>query len=665
MKLTNTLAERWKWLFREAIFQSLAVYTGIIIVLIWPTLGLYAWSGHDQLFPVIRVYEVCQVWSAQGPGHVPWAPDWAFGYGYPFHTFYQPFGYYVGALFHFLLGLDYGPATKMSFYSSIYLSGLAMYALVYVIGEREGWPRLPWWAFAAATVFALTRYHLTDMFVRADLGESWAWAMVASVFLGAEIARRRRLLGFVVIAMCYSFLMLSHNITALYGTIAVGIYTLLTMIGARDSSTPVRKPIKTVSSSSEPAPPSGETDAIESERKWFGRVIQPPLVDIRWPLIVMAGGALGSAMAAFFWLPAITLLKLTNAGLSSRAAAGVASTVSSPQVLHTHALYGLQYFTENLGRQGSIPGPDDAMGINLGIAVLVGLVLAAIALFRSGLSVGQRYRLGVCLGLTTVVLFVMSNYMNWTRVPSMLLFIQFPWRLLIFTAFFGCLATAMASPVLNSWLHPRVWALIAILLAIPTLPLIMTLPGKFTDHGTTERVLRWYVRQERLNWYGGNAPQEFWPLTVKPPLTDPKFLYNNPPPANRLTALSGEITVHNYEQKGTAYIYRYTAPSAVTAQIAVIFFPGWELKIDGRKEPQGVQMDDKGLIRLQLPAGSHTAELKYTLSPIGKIARNISCVAWFVWISAASVLVICGLKRKSRRCSPSSAALVGANHKRE
>ena len=650
MKLTTRVADRWKWLFRDPIFQSLAIYTGIIIILIWPTLGLYAWSGHDQLFPVIRVYEVCKVWRAQGPGHVPWAPDWAFGYGYPFHTFYQPFGYYVGALFHFLLCLDYGPATKMSFYSSIYLSGLAMYALVYVIGEREGWPRLHWWALAAATVFALTRYHLTDIFVRADLGESWAWATVASVFLGVEIARQRPLFGMLFVAVAYSFLMLSHNITALYGTIAIGLYTLLTMIGGRNTAMQVTERITTAPGSSEPAPPSGETHDIHPESRWFGRVAQRPLVDIRWPFVVMAGGALGSAMAAFFWLPAITLLKLTNAGLSSRAHA--TPTISSPQVLHTHALYWQQYFTESLGRHGSISGPDDNMGINLGIAVLVGLALAAIALFRSGLSVGQRYRLGVCLGLAALVLFVMSNYMNWARVPSMLLFIQLPWRLLIFTAFFACVATAMASPVLNSWLHPLVWALIAILLAIPTLPLILTLPGKLTDHGTTERVLRWYTRQERLNWYGGNAPQEFWPLTVKPPLTDPKFLYDNPPPENRLTSISGDISVQNYQHKGTAFTYRYTTPTDVTAQVAVIFFPGWELRIDGQKQRDGVELDDKGLVRLQLPAGSHTAELKYTLSPIGKIARNISYVAWAAWIGATIFLVVRRRKIHDKTASP-------------
>jgi hypothetical protein len=231
----------------------------------------------------------------------------------------------------------------------------------------------------------------------------------------------------------------------------------------------------------------------------------------------------------------------------------------------------------------------------------------------------------------------------------LLCFIQFPWRLLIFAALFGCLAPVKASPVLNRWVHPLVWALIAIVLAIPTLPILLTLPGKLTDHGTTERVLRWYGRQERLNWYGGNAPQEFWPLTVKPPLTDPKFLHNNPPPENRFTPISGEVTVQDYEHTGTLFTYRYTAPSSVTAGIAVIYFPGWELRLDGRREDDKISMDDKGLVRIQLPAGSHTAELKYTLSPVGKIARNISYLAWAVWIGAAILLVIRHWKKRDQK----------------
>jgi hypothetical protein len=592
-------------LLRSPVTLSLLVYTAIILALIFPTLRMYMWSGHDQLFPVIRVYELCKLWRVNGPFHAPWQADWAFGYGYPFFTFYAPLGYYAGALFHFILGLDYGPATKMSFYSSLYLSGLLMYALVYVIGLREQWPRLAWWALGAATAFALTRYHLTDVFVRNALAECWAWPALTGLFLGAEVARRLTWSGLILVAVMYAGLMLSHNVIALYGTIAIGCYVLLTTS------------------------------------------------NLRWPITVMAGGALGAAMAAFFWLPALELVKLTFAGLPQRL--NFASTIMSPKDLHLHALYWQQHFIESLGIGGSIAGPNDQMGINLGIAVLVGIVLAAVALFHPGLTRAQRFRLFICLALAGIFLFAMSRQMNWARVPAMLRYVQFPWRLLILTAFFGCLAAAMASPLLNKWLHPLIWVLIAMLMAIPTLPVILNLPGLLTDRGTTDRALRWYARQERGAWYGGAAPYEYWPVTVKAPLTDPKFLANNPPPTNRLAEASGEITVENYEHKGTAYSYNYSAPSDVVAHIAVVYFPGWELRIDGQKRHDGVAVDDKGLVRLELPSGSHTAELKYTLSPIGRVARNISYLAWAVWMGVAVLLAIRRWKRHDRTPLPAQA----------
>lgn len=581
---------RFRGLFYSPITLSLLIYTAINLVLISPTLSLYMWSGHDQLFPVVRVHELCKAWRVNGPFHSPWQADWAFGYGYPFFTFYAPLGYYAGALFHFILGLDYGPATKLSFYCSLYLSGLLMYALVYVIGKREQWPRLPWWALGAATVFALTRYHLTDLFVRDDLGECWAWPTLAGVFLGAETARRRPLFGMIFLAAAYAFLILSHNITALYGTIAIGLYTLLTI----------------------------------SQK--------------RWPFVVMAGGVLGSAMAAFFWLPALTLVKLTNASLPSRV--DLAPMITAPAILHLHALYWQQHFIESLGKEGSIPGPNDAMGINFGIAVLIGALLAAIALFRPGLSRGQRYRLCICLAFVGFFLFAMSRQMNWAYVPAILRYVQFPWRMLIFTAFFGCLATVMAVPVLDKWFHPLVWTIIAMLLAIPTVPCILSRPGLLTDWGSTDRVLRWYARKEKERLYGGTDSEEYWPSSVKAPLTDPKFLSNHPPPTNRLTTISGQITVQSYQHKGTAYTYRYTAPTDAKAQVAVIYFTGWELRIDGLKQDDKISMSDNGLVNVKLPAGTHTAELRYGLSPIGRIAQGITYFAWVVWAIAATTLIL-------------------------
>lgn len=583
----------------NSVAQSLAVYTGIILVLVWPTLDLYMWWGHNMLFPVVDVYEISKVWSAQGFGHVPWSPDYCFGYGYPYHTFYAPLGLYIGAVFHFLLGLDFGWATKLSFYASIYLSGLLMYAFVYTIGSRENWPRAAWWALAAAAAYALTRYHLTDVFSRSVLAESWAWAALPGVYWGMEVARRRMWLGILLTSVMYAGLLLSHNITALWATIFIPIYPLLTA------------------------------------------------EDVKWPSIVAAGGALGAAMSAFFWYPALKLAKLTlHAG-------DVAAMWGTPELLHTHAVYWIQHFIETLGYGASVAGPDDKLGINMGLAVLIGVLLAAAAIFSRGFTGRQRYRLGLFLLLTFLVLFIMSPQMSWVKVPPVLRYVQFPWRLLILTSFFGAAAMAMASPVIDRWVHPAILTILAAILAIPTLPLI-SMPN-VRKRMSPEQLSRWNYRWERKGSYGGSAIQEFVPKWVKGDYLKPEFLEKQTVVENRLTVTSGDLVCESYHHRGTVYEYSYKASTDSEARIAVFYWPGWELRIDGKLQQERVRLGADGLVSVSFPAGAHNAQLKYALSAPGRFGRNISVLGLVAWLSVAIFFVLREWRRAAQKAVPASA----------
>jgi len=566
----------WRWARQRPVFSSLAIYTAIIIAATIPTADVYMWWGHYMLFPVVDVYEICNVWSAQGFGHVPWCPDYCFGYGYPYFSLYGPLGFYVAAVFHFIFGLDYGPATKLSFYISLYLSGLLMYAFLYAIGSRERWPRLAWWASAAASVYALTRYHLTDIFVRDVMGESWAWAMVPGVYWGMEVARRRPWPGLLLVSLMYAGLLLSHNITALWASLFIATYPLFT---ARN---------------------------------------------LKWPLTVAAGGLLGTALSAFFWYPALKLSKLTlHAG-------DVAAMWGTPKLLHIHAIYWRQHFIESLGYGASIAGPDDSLGINLGFAVLICVALSAIAVFRPGFTTYQRTRLTLVLAFVGVVLFIMSPQMSWSKVPVIFRYVQFPWRLLIFTAFFGTAAVAMASPVIDRWIHPAVLTGLAVIFAIPTLPMILMPP--VIKKMPAEQLVKWNRRWERKGLYGGSAIQEFIPKWVHGDYLNPQFLEEHPIPKNRLTVMSGDLVCDNYTHQGCVYEYSYKATVDSEALIAVFFWPGWELRVDGRFRLNNVKLATDGLISVNLPAGSHRAELRYNLSPEGKSARVFSSAALGMWV---------------------------------
>ena len=550
-----------------------------------------------MLFPAVHVYEICKMWSAQGFGHVPWCPDYCFGYGYPYFTLYGPLGFYIGAVFHFILGLDYGPATKLSFYVSLYLSGLLMYAFVYLIGSRERWPRLAWWSLAAATVYALTRYHLTDIFSRSVLAESWAWAALPGVYLGMEVARRQPLPGILLVSLMYAGLLLSHNITALWASIFIPIYPLLTA------------------------------------------------KDVKWPSIVAIGGALGAALSAFFWYPALKLSKLTlHSG-------DVAAIWGTPKLLHTHAVYWTQHFVETLGYGGSVPGPNDKLGINMGLALLIAVLLATVAIFVKGLTKTQRYRLAVFLVLTFVVLFIMSPQMPWGKVPALLRYLQFPWRLLIFSAFFGAGAAAMACPVIDRWIHPAILTTLAVLFAIPTLPTILM--PQVIKRMSPEQLAKWNHRWERQGLYGGTAIQEFIPKWVHGEYLKPQWLEKNPIPENRLTVISGDLVCDHYIERGTSYEYSYRASTDSEARVAVFYWPGWELRIDGKLEPGKLSVDSDGLVDIRLPAGTHRAEVRYNLSPEGRFARLFSSAAAFVWLSILTGFII---SRWRRAVMPSPSA---------
>jgi len=72
-------------------------------------------------------------------------------------------------VFHLILGLDYGPATKWSFYSSLYLSGLLMYVLDYV---RAIDPIVKWRTALISRCSWLVRHDQERAFLRGASGST-------------------------------------------------------------------------------------------------------------------------------------------------------------------------------------------------------------------------------------------------------------------------------------------------------------------------------------------------------------------------------------------------------------------------------------------------------------------------------------------------------------
>lgn len=571
-------------------------FAAILFFLARPTFGIYFWLGHEEYYPLVRIKLMTDLWRVYGPFHVPWLPDECFGYGWPFFTFYAPFGYYVGSILHFVFGLNFGDSAKWSFLLSLLSSGVFMWILARQAWGADGDPRKDWAAAGVATLYCLAPYHLADIFVRVSLAESWAFAAVPALFCAVEFAQERPLLGSLAVALATAALMLIHNITALYAALFVGAYFALAP----------RRPA------------------------WF--------------LASSAGAALGLGISAYFWIPAMSMSKLTALNIDG-------GMVPHPQFLVDHGVHWLQQLDERFGKIGSAPGNAyDDLWIVTGRLVVLAAAMAALAIFRRGLGWGRRYRIFVMLALMLLAMFMASPQMPWDQASRTFRYIQFPWRLTLFSAFFGCAAAAWAAPVVFRWVHPSIFMALAALLYIP--PIASTLLVTYDMNVqpiASEADLPAYIdwSQQRMHFAGAVA-QEYRPSWVRGEFLQPGYQQANPAPANRMTVLQGALEAFAYDHKGCAYYWSYGSPGEASVKIHVFDFPGWELYIDKKPAPKRLGRADDGLVKLQLPAGNHQIKLVYTLSPIGRKSMRVTMASWAVFALIAAAWAWRALKRPPR-----------------
>ena len=99
------------------------------IFAIGPLLGPgYFWSAHDGRHSVYFLFEFDRA-IQDGIWYPRWAPDFTFGFGYPFFNIYAPGAFFVGEALH-LMGFDFVTATKIVFALAMVYAGPAMFAFV-------------------------------------------------------------------------------------------------------------------------------------------------------------------------------------------------------------------------------------------------------------------------------------------------------------------------------------------------------------------------------------------------------------------------------------------------------------------------------------------------------------------------------------------------------
>ena len=351
----------------------------------------YFWGAHDARHNVYFLFEFDR--SIQdGTWYPRWAPDFTFGYGYPFFNIYGPLAYYVGEVFH-LVGFDLVSSVKIVFGLSIVFSGLSMYLFVRrLMGPQAG--------LVAALVYVYVPYHVFDLYVRAALAESVTFVFMPLVLWGCyETVQNPRLTRIVGLGLAYAGLMFTNQlVTLLYTLLVVPAYLIMLVLAQVNQTQPLREL-------------SGESFFPLLAN--LLRVAIPPL----------AGLLLGFGLSAIFWIPALTEFQYVR----------VDQWYAGRYDYRDDFVYFFQLFSPTWGFGASGPGPGDTVSFQLG-AVPVVLSVLSLAVLRRARDWALRRQILFFQAVTLAAVFLLlpAAATTW-ELLSPVRFAQFPWRYLTFT----------------------------------------------------------------------------------------------------------------------------------------------------------------------------------------------------------------------------------------
>ncbi len=353
----------------------------------------YFWGAHDARHNVYFLFEFDR--SIQdGIWYPRWAPDFTFGYGYPFFNIYGPLASYAGEVFH-LTGFDFVSSVKIVFGLSIVFSGLAMYLFARrLMGPKAG--------LVAALVYVYVPYHVFDLYVRAALAESVTYVFVPLVLWGCyETVQNPRLTNIVGLGLAYAGLMFTNNlVTLLYTLLVVPAYLIMLVLAQVNQDQPLR----------------------ELSRESFFPFIANLL---RISIPPLAGILLGFGLSAIFWIPSLAEFKYVR----------VDQWYAGRYDYRDDFVYFFQLFSPTWGFGASGPGPDDTVSFQLGAVPFV-LSVLSLAVLKQVKDWALRRQILFFQAVTLVAIFLLLPVAATTwELLSPVRFAQFPWRYLTFTVF--------------------------------------------------------------------------------------------------------------------------------------------------------------------------------------------------------------------------------------
>jgi len=301
---------------------------------------------------------------------------------------------------------------------------------------------------------------------------------------------------------------------------------------------------------------------------------------------------LGVLTAAFFWLPAIYDLKFVKL-----------SQIKVSEI-PDHLVTLFRIITPTWG-YGPSPNRPDGLSVQVGI-VSAFILISCLILVLTKRAKEKVVIFQVLVALVSILLMTKISLPFWQMVPYADV-IQFPWRLLAMIVF---IQAFLAAYLINISKNKGLVSTLVIIAAVVS-TITYTKPQNFVDRGDG-----YYSTNEDTT----TVRDEYLPLWVK----------EKPPKrAERNFELHGKGEIEHVIPTFTDYRAYITTSEKIEVKFNKIFFPGWQVKINGQTTRIDYQ-NQSGLITFNLPKGTSEVIIKYGKTPIHLVSEIISLVAIFI-----------------------------------
>ena len=641
------------WRFLKRTDAGLLIAAALAMFAIQPLLQPGLPTSADLIIHLYRTLEFERAWA---PGVIVprWAPNLAYGYGYPLFIFAPPLPYFLAMLFH-ATGLTLESAFKLLIILTILLYAIGMYLFIRdLLGS------------VAATLVAAVAYTFAPFALREALLEGGNIPQLLAIGLfpwplwAITRAVRQDSWGWTVLAgIFYAAIMLSHLFQAFVFTPVFTLYTLLLIL----QQLKIKNENLDTSSTPHLRPYTSHIPSATIKTSTHHSSLITHHLSLLIPLLALPIGLL---LSVFFWLPAFIERNLT------RAQADIYLEKSPFFVRYPHWSELLAWI-QPFDTRAANPYTPLTLGVVTIILAGLGLLASVISsqksvvssqqnndyvslltLHFSPLRVTPHSSLLItlffsALALGAAFMSIAASRRVW-EIVSILQVAEFPWRMLGL-ANLGLAVLAGQAVLLapSKWRQLAAGICIAALLLAVAPYLYPVVP--FSRFGTP--TIAHQINYERSSQsIGTTTLGEYLPQTVSvPPATSPLVeSYQSGHIPDRLDRASlptgGQATL--LEQTAVTHRYQLNSPADFTLRLFHFNFPGWQANLDDN--PLNITTEaETGLMLLDIPAGQHTLTIHFGETSIRALANGLTAVTILALLTISIVLKLQQKKTRSEK----------------